>query len=324
MSTHFTIVCEADFAPRIKKLLAKRIAPHRCLFLSSAQSKDLADRKANAAFARADIAIGQTGLERLAIAPRLRWLHISSAGFTRYDTPAFRAAARARRLLVTKSSGVFAESCAEHVLSFLLAQARQLPAALKRDSGEEANEARVIAGLSVLRGQRVLLVGYGAIAQHLIRMLTPLGVAITAARRRPRGDEDVPTISTRHIARALAAADHIVDLLPANADSERFFNAARFRAMKRGACFYNIGRGVTVDQRALAAALRSGKLRAAWLDATTPEPLPLQHKLRKFPNCHVTPHIAGNHPTWAEEMVDHFTANLARFRKGQPLHDRAF
>jgi phosphoglycerate dehydrogenase-like enzyme len=92
--------------------------------------------------------------------------------------------------------------------------------------------------------------------------------------------------------------------------------------MKRGASFYNIGRGATVDQRALAAALRSGKLAAAWLDATTPEPLPLRHELRRLPNCHITPHLAGTHPTWPEEMAAQFTANLARFIKRKPLHER--
>ncbi|HEX4139396.1 MAG TPA: NAD(P)-dependent oxidoreductase, partial [Candidatus Methylacidiphilales bacterium] len=294
-----TIVCDLAFESRINKLLAKRVAPNRCLFVTPAQSQDLANRKANAAFAQADIALGQTSVERIAQSPRLRWLHVTSAGYTRYDTPEFRAAAKARGLVVTNSSSVFAESCATHVFSFLLAQMRQLPTALKVNSGLPANEKAIIAGLNVLRGQRVTLVGFGTIARHLIRMLALFGVAITAVRRQPRGDEGVPTVRTSRIASALANADHVIDLLPANADSEHFFNAARFRAMKRGACFYNIGRGVTVDQRALAAALRSGKLRAAWLDATTPEPIPLRHELRRLPTCHITPHLAGNHPTWA-------------------------
>ena len=315
------VVCDlAD--PRFRKLLAKALAPHACHFLTPKQSKHLADRKATAAFARAEIALGQTSLQRIAQSPRLRWLHVTSAGFTRYDTPEFRAAAKKRGLIVTNSSSVFAESCATHVFSFLLAQTRQLPAALKADSGEEANEPKIVAGLNVLRGQRVTLVGFGTIARHLIRMLEPFGVAITAVRRKPRGDEGVPIVTTRRVASTLATADHVIDLLPDNAESENFFNAARFRAMKRGASFYNIGRGSTVDQKALAAALRSGKLASAWLDVTTPEPLPLRHELRKIPTCHITPHIAGNHPTWADEVVQHFTENLARFRKGQPLHER--
>jgi phosphoglycerate dehydrogenase-like enzyme len=319
---NLTIACDLDLEPRIKRQLAKAVAPHRCLFVTPAQSKDLADRKANAAFAKADIALGQTSVERVAASPRLRWLHVTSAGYTRYDTPAFRAAAKARGLIVTNSSSVFAEACATHVFTFLLAQTRQLPAALKGDSGTKAHEAQIVAGLNVLRGQRVTIVGFGTIARHLIRMLAPFDVAITAVRRQPRGDEGVPTVTIRKIATALARADHVIDLLPDNAGSEHFFNAARFRAMKRGAAFYNIGRGTTVDQRALAAALRPGKLAAAWLDVTTPEPLPQHHPLRKIPTCHITPHIAGNHPTWAEEMIVHFTENLARFRKGKSLHER--
>jgi phosphoglycerate dehydrogenase-like enzyme len=152
-------------------------------------------------------------------------------------------------------------------------------------------------------------------------MLAPFDVGITAVRREPRGDEGVPVVRASRVASALASADHVVDLLPDHADSLGFFNAARFRAMKRGACFYNIGRGPTVDQKALAAALRSGKLSSAWLDVTTPEPLPLRHELRKLPTCHITPHIAGASPGWAEEIVQRFTENLALFRKKQPLRE---
>jgi phosphoglycerate dehydrogenase-like enzyme len=319
---HLTIVCDLDFATGARRLLARHTAPHRCVFLSPAQSCDFANRRAERAFAAAEIAIGQTSIERIERSPRLRWLHVTSAGFTRYDTPEFRAVAKARGLIVTNSSSVFAESCAQHVFSFLLAQTRQLPAALRPDSGDKPNEAKVVAALSLLRGQRILIVGFGGIARRLARMLAPFDVQLTAVRRQPRGDEGLPVVATEKIASALAAADHIIDLLPANADSGQFFNATRFRAMKRGACFYNIGRGATVDQKALAAALRSGTLRAAWLDTTTPEPLPRHHELRTFPNCHITAHIAGNHPTWTEEMVAHFTGNLARFLKNQPLDER--
>jgi phosphoglycerate dehydrogenase-like enzyme len=92
--------------------------------------------------------------------------------------------------------------------------------------------------------------------------------------------------------------------------------------MKPGAVFYNIGRGTTVDQDALLAALRSGKLAAAWLDVTEPEPLPDDHPLRAEANCFITPHIAGGHANEAETLVRHFLENFKRYQDGSPLLDR--
>ena len=77
-----------------------------------------------------------------------------------------------------------------------------------------------------------------------------------------------------NLSAAIATADHVINILPDNAASRNFMNAARFAQMKPGAVFHNIGRGTTVDQDALFGALRSGHLGAAWLDVTEPEPRP--------------------------------------------------
>ena len=92
--------------------------------------------------------------------------------------------------------------------------------------------------------------------------------------------------------------------------------------MKPGATFYNLGRGATVHQDALLAGLRSGRLGAAWLDVTEPEPLPDGHPLWAEPNCHITPHVAGGHTGEAKTLVRHFLKNLERFTRNEPLLDR--
>ena len=94
-------------------------------------------------------------------------------------------------------------------------------------------------------------------------------------------------------ARALGEADVVVDLLPGGAGTHRAFDAARLASLKPGAVFINIGRGSTVDQDALAAALAGGRLGAAYLDVTEPEPLPPDHALWSTPRCFITPHTAG-------------------------------
>ena len=92
--------------------------------------------------------------------------------------------------------------------------------------------------------------------------------------------------------------------------------------MKPGAIFYNIGRGTTVDQTALLNALKSGRLSAAYLDVTDPEPLPKDHPLWSVPNCYITPHTAGGHAEEFERLATHFLNNLKRFEEGKALVDR--
>jgi phosphoglycerate dehydrogenase-like enzyme len=143
-----------------------------------------------------------------------------------------------------------------------------------------------------------------------------------AFRRQPRGDEGMPVVTEDGLPAALAEADHVVNILPESPATRRFFDAARFAQLKPGAAFYNIGRGATVDQDALLAALRSGHVGAAWLDVTDPEPLPASHPLWAEPNCFITPHVAGGHTGEACTLVRHFLRNLERFARGQALVDQ--
>ena len=254
---------------------------------------------------------------------RLRWVHLSSAGYTPFDNDRLRSALRAASVPLTTSSGVFAEPCAQHALALMLAAGRRLPAAVINQQQQRAWPKSELRWSSVLlRRQRVLLVGLGAIAQRLTELLRPFDVQVEAVRRRPRGDEAIPTHPIDQLPALLGQADHVLDLLPGNAETERFFDATRLAACKPGALFYNIGRGTTVDQDALLAVLAKGPLAAAYLDVTDPEPLPPDHPLWAAPNCFITPHTAGGHRDENERLVAHFLANLPRFLQGQPLLDR--
>jgi phosphoglycerate dehydrogenase-like enzyme len=147
-------------------------------------------------------------------------------------------------------------------------------------------------------------------------------VRVLAYRRTPRGDEGVEIIAEAGLAAALGTADHVVNLLPDTTATRGFTNAARFSQMRRGANFYNIGRGSTVDQGALIAALESGQVGAAYLDVMEPEPLPPTHPLWRARNCFITCHIGGGTGDQDEKLIRHFLENLRRFRQGEPLVDQ--
>lgn len=317
-----TVWCNARFTPEALEELKRGLKHHR-LVLSAATTGNLAAAGPDRDLENADVALGQPDPGQVMSLPRLRWVHLTSAGYTRYDRDDLRAALRARRAALTNSSAVYAEPCAEHVFSMMLALARRLPQCAidqQTDRPWKAAEHRIRS--RVLVGQTVAIVGYGAIGRRLAELLAPLRMNVIAVRRRPVGDEGVPVVPQDQFDRVLPQADHVVNILPENPQTLRFFDAGRLRAVKPGAVFYNIGRGTTVDQRALADALASRHLSAAYLDVTDPEPLPPDHPLWSAPNCHITPHTAGGRDDEFEHLVGHFLDNLRRLEAGGPLRDR--
>jgi phosphoglycerate dehydrogenase-like enzyme len=175
-----------------------------------------------------------------------------------------------------------------------------------------------------LDGDNVVILGYGAIARRLVALLAPFRLNIVALRRKPTGDEKVPTYRIEEVSSHLSDCDHLFNILPASESTHKFVDSTILGQLKAGAAFYNVGRGTTVDQTALVEALRCGQISVAMLDVTDPEPLPHDHPLWKAPNCTITPHIAGGMQGEDLALVNHFLANLTRLESGQELLDTVF
>ena len=283
---------------------------------------DLGASEADEALRKSDIVFGQPGVEVLMGSTGLKWVHVSSAGYTNFDRDDFREFLQTRSAFMSNSSNVFDEPCAQHVLAMMLADARQLLPSFESQRSDQAwqsGERR--AGSYLLNGQSVLILGFGAIARRLAQLLAPFNMNISALRRHPSGNEGVEIIGEGDVERALGEADHVVNILPESDSTRGWMNEVRFSQMKRGARFYNIGRGATVDQNALLQALNTSALELAYLDVTSPEPLPPAHPLWSAPNCFLTPHTAGGHKGEEERLVKHFLRNLRAFECGEALVD---
>lgn len=319
------IFSDANLSESAFELLKDGVQPLELVLPAKPAASVLALAEPDPAFATAEIAFGQPDIESVLSSRKLRWLQLSSAGYTRYDTPQFREAAKERGLFVTNSSSVYDEACADHVFSFMLAQSRRLPVSLAtRLPNTDPRWMDLRNSYVPLRGSNVLILGYGAIAKKLRALLSPFETRITGFRRKPRGDEGVPVVTAADLPAALEKADHVVNILPGSAATDGFLSKERFHTMKPGAVFYNIGRGSTVDQEALYEALHSGHLDAAWLDVCDPEPLPKNHPLLTLKNCFITPHTAGGHRNESATLVRHFLLNLRNFLDEEPLVDRIF
>jgi phosphoglycerate dehydrogenase-like enzyme len=305
------------------KLLTEGVRAHTLVLSDKRNSSVLTAGQRDPALAGADVAFGQPDPADCLGNRSLRWIEVSSAGYTRYDTEGFREGMQAQGTAFTNASQVYADSCAEHVLSMMLALGRQLLASYAGQLGprdwpyhERRNASRL------LTGQTVVLLGFGSIGRRLAELLGPFQGKVYAVRRQLRSEPGVHIVSEADLTKVLAEADHVVDILPENESTINYVNARRIACFKRGAHFYNIGRGPTVDQDALIEGLKSGTIGAAYIDVTEPEPLPPGHPLWSAPNCYITPHNAGGRDNVSLELVRHFLANLTAFEAGDPLTDR--
>lgn len=318
-----TIWTNAKLDEAATRLLHEGLRSHRLLTSASTSVSVLTAGQPDPLLAEADVALGQPDPGDCLRHRRLKWVEVTTAGYTRYDTTEFKEAFRARGSVFTNMSGVFADPCAQHVLAMMLALGRQLLPSHRdqlTDRRWEYLQRRYDSRL--LTGQTVLLLGYGAIGRRLAELLAPFGMKIYAVRRQTRSESGVHVVPEERLSSVMGEADHIVNILPDNDATRNYVNARRLSLCKPGARFYNVGRGTTVDQRALQEALESGRLDAAYLDVFEPEPLPPEHPFWTTKNCYVTPHTAGGRRDQDEAVAKHFLANLAAFERGGEMVDR--
>ena len=321
--TSLTIWCNAKFNEAVIAELRERTAGHRLVFPSALQKSNLAVGGADPLLVDADIAFGQPDPQQIMTLPKLKWVQLTTTGYTRYDRDDLRAAFRARGAAMTNSSSVYSEPCAEHAMAFLLALARRLPQCMDDQRGARPwHPLDHRARNHVLCGQTIVILGFGAIASRLVELLAPYRMNIIAVRRKPAGNEPCRVVSTEQVSEVLPQADHVMNILPSTSTTDGFMNRQRIGQMKPGAIYYNIGRGTTQDQSALIDALQGGHLSAAYLDVTDPEPLPPEHPLWTTPHCYITPHTAGGRAEEFHALVRHFAENFERWRTGRDMVDR--
>jgi phosphoglycerate dehydrogenase-like enzyme len=120
----------------------------------------------------------------------------------------------------------------------------------------------------------------------------------------------------------LAASDFVVVALPLTDETHHILDAAAFDAMKKTAYLVNVGRGPLIDESALVAALKVGKLAGAALDVFEEEPLPEDSPLWDMENVIISPHLSGYSRYLSDETLTLFVENLNRYLAGLPLYNQ--
>jgi len=134
MPTGLTIWTNTLLPDSVQSRLAAGVAPHR-LVISNQRAGILSASGADPLLAEAEIAFGQPDPGQLLLPSKIRWVQLTTAGYTRYDRDDLRSTFRDRKIILTNSSSVFDEPCAEHLVAFMLAGARAFPASFANQSG---------------------------------------------------------------------------------------------------------------------------------------------------------------------------------------------
>ena len=230
--------------------------------------------------------------ELLVACPELRAVCSLAVGYNNIDVPA----CTARGVMVSNAPGVLTETTADFGFALLMATARRITESerfLRRGEWEKWS-VDLFDGADV-HGATLGILGMGRIGQGVARRgAKGFGMPVIYHNRSRLDAATEAELGARYVAKAelLATADHLVIVVPYTAESHHLVGAAELAQMKPGATLVNIARGGVVDDVALAAALREGRLAAAGLDVFEGEPT-VHRDLLALSNVVLTPHIAS-------------------------------
>lgn len=223
-----------------------------------------------------------------------------------------------KNIMVTNTPDVLTEEVADTTLGLLINTVREMYAAEKwlRD-GDWVRKGHYRLSRLTLQGRRVGIFGMGRIGLAVARRLEACGLPVAYHNRRK-----VEGLAYEYYAtlKGLAeAVDTLICIAPGGASTEKAINAEILSALGSNGVFVNIGRGSSVDEAALAAALENGTIAAAGLDVFADEPN-VPQALLDAPNTSLLPHVGSASEHTRRAMADLCVDNLISwFTERRPL-----
>jgi lactate dehydrogenase-like 2-hydroxyacid dehydrogenase len=271
-----------------------------------------ATQKIGALVVAGEYPLDQTLAEHL---PNLGLIACFTAGYDGVDL----AWAAARGLQVSHSPGVNHEDVADQALGLILGAWRRIVEsdALVRAGGWVSNEKRITPSLG---GRRLGIVGLGAIGEAVARRAEAFG--LTVAWWGPREKPDAPWPRAESLLALAGECDILVVAARADEENRRMIDAPVLEALGPHGLLVNVARGQLVDEDAMIAALKDGRLGMAALDVFETEPTPAE-RWDDVPNIVLSPHTAGATSGALPKMVALTRENLRRFFAGEPLANPA-
>ena len=246
--------------------------------------------------------------EVLKRAKRLKWFSSIGAG----NEDLVKNPYLPENVVLTKAT-VYGEMMAEYVFAYLLYFARNIGKHLKDQRRKVWDRVRP----QRLRGRVLGILGLGSVGKEIAKRGKQFGMNVLAVKRTPGPVEGVDEVfGPGDFKRMIPLVDYLVDVLPLTPETYHILGEKELSLMKEGAFIFSIGRGKTVDERALEKVLQAKKIRAV-LDVFEREPLSSKSKLWGLKNVIITPHVSGiNIP---EEISEEFVRGYKRWVRGEPL-----
>ena len=248
------------------------------------------------------------------VSPRLRWAQTCSGGVGHILDLGL----LDDGVLLTNAAGVHAAALAESVMAGVLSHAKRLDQRQQLQRAHAWQELRCVE----LREATLLVLGTGHIGTAVARLAGAFGMRVIGVRRVPQPTLGCAVVvGPEGLRGALAEADYVAIACPLTPETTGMFGPQEFAALKPGAYLLNVSRGKVVQEAALLAALASGRLAGAYLDAHAQEPLSPAHPLWDLPNVLVIPHDSHSSPHIGDNIVALFCDNLRRYLADQPLRN---
>jgi lactate dehydrogenase-like 2-hydroxyacid dehydrogenase len=228
------------------------------------------------------------------------------------------AEATRRGIPVGNTPDVLTQTTADAAWALLMAAARRVVEGDRyvREGRWRTWEPQLLLGQDV-HGSTLGIVGYGRIGRAVAQRARGFDMQVLVASRRPVAASEGVTPVHFHV--LLESSDFVSIHAPLTAETRGMFGRAAFARMKPGAVLVNTARGPIVDPEALTEALGSGRLAAAALDVTDPEPIPSDSPLLKLATCIVVPHIGSASVQTRNRMAAIAARNLIAGLNGDPL-----
>lgn len=244
-------------------------------------------------------------------ARRLRWFASMAAG----NEDLIHNPHLPEEVVLTKST-IYGGMMAEYVFAYLLYFTRNIGKYLKDQREKVWDRMRP----ERLKGKVMGLLGLGSVGKEVAKRAKQFEMGVFGMKRTPEPVENVDQVfGPWEIERMIPLVDYLILALPLTSETYHMIGEKEFRLMKEGTIFINIGRGKTVDEKALIRFLKNGRIKAV-LDVFEEEPLAKESELWDMENVIVTPHVSGiNLPN---EICEEFVKNFERWARGEPLASR--
>ncbi|MGH8617328.1 MAG: D-2-hydroxyacid dehydrogenase [Burkholderiales bacterium] len=251
-------------------------------------------------------------------APNLKWLQVMSAGA---DQPPYQPSIQ-RKVRFASGAGANAEPVAYTAFTGLMMLARGFPHWIETRAKRQWDPLLGARQPADLRGQTAIIIGMGHIGATIARCLQAMGVKTIGIRRSvaPAAHFD-RVVAMSELDSLLPKCDWLVLACPLTEETRGLMDARRFALLGKHAGFVNIARGEVIDEPALIATLKAGKIRGAYLDVFSKEPLPTDSPLWDMPNVIMTPHNSAASPNNYARGIEIFLGNLGRYLRGERLEN---